>query len=63
MCPEGYPSGSHLLQELHDLDKASPQFHQQLSDFIHEEEYRNLQLKLHSEDLASLVEYLDGVRH
>lgn len=51
------------LQQLHDLDKASPQFHQRLSDFIHGEEYRNLFSKLQSEDLASLSEYLDSVRH
>ena len=49
------------LQRLHDLDKASPQFHQRLGDFLHGEEYQNLFSKLQSDDLASLAEYLDSV--
>lgn len=54
---------SNPLQQLRDFNKTSPQFHQQLSDFLRGEEYRNLLPKLQSKDLASLVEYLDSVRH
>lgn len=54
---------SNPLQQLYDADKASPQFHQRLSDFIHGEEHRNLFSKLQNEDLTSLAEYLDSVRH
>lgn len=52
-----------LLQQLHDLDKTSPRFHQRLRDLIHGEEYRNLFSKLQSKDLACLAEYLNDVRH
>ena len=62
------PESDHMvpsspLQQLYDLDKASPQFHQQLSGFLCGEEYRNPSSKLQSRDLASLAEYLDSVRH
>ena len=56
-------TGSSPLQQLYDLDKTSPQFHQQLSDFLCGEEYGNPSSKLKSRDLASLADYLDGVRH
>ncbi|KAF9646873.1 kinase-like protein [Thelephora ganbajun] len=49
------------LQQLHDLDRALPQFHEQLSSILHSDEYRNVFLKLQSGDLARLVEYLDSV--
>ena len=54
---------SNPLQRLYDLDKTSPQFHQQLSDFLGGEEYGNPSSKLQSRDLASLAEYLDSVGH
>ena len=54
---------SNPLQQLYDLDKASPHYHQQLSDFLCGEEYGNPSSELQSPDLASLAEYLDGVRH
>ena len=54
---------SNPLQQLYDLDKASPHYHQQLSDFLCGEEYGNPSSKLPSPDLASLAEYLDSVRH
>ena len=61
------PESDHMvpspLQHLYDLDKASPQFYQQLSDFLCGEEYGNPSSKLQSCDLASLAEYLDSVRH
>jgi len=49
------------LRQLHDLDRASPQFHDQLSCFLRGNEYQNVFPNLKSEDLAWLVEYLDCV--
>jgi hypothetical protein len=49
------------LQQLRDLDTASPQFHEQLSSCLRGSEYRNAVPNLQGEDLAWLVEYLDGV--
>ena len=49
------------LQQLHDLDKSSPQFHEQLLDFFRGDVYRNALKSLQSEDLSSLAEYLDTV--
>ena len=49
-----------LLQQLHDLDRSSPQFHDQLSNLLRGEEYRS-SLNLQGDDLAWLVEYLDTV--
>jgi len=49
------------LQQLHDLNRASPQFHDQLSNFLRGNEYRNGFPNLQSEDSAWLVEYLDSV--
>ena len=49
------------LQQLHDLDRTSPRFHEQLSRFFRGEEYRNALLNLQSEDLSWLVDYLDSV--
>ena len=50
-----------LLQQLHDLDRTSPEFHKQLSNFLRGNEYQNAVPGLLSEDLAWLVEYLDSV--
>ena len=49
------------LQQLHDLDRASPQFYEQLNNILHGEEYRDAFPNLQSDELAWLVEYLDGV--
>ena len=49
------------LQPLHDLDRTSPQFHEQLNDFLRGDEYRNVLPGLQNEDLVWLVEYLDSV--
>ena len=49
------------IQQLYDLDKSSPQFHGQLSNLIHGQEYREHVSHLRGEDLARLVEYLDSV--
>jgi len=50
-----------ILEQLHYLDKASPQFHKHLSNFLRSEEYRSTVPSLQGEDLAWLVEYLDSV--
>ena len=52
---------SHPLQQLRDLDKTSPQFHEQLTNFLRGDDYRNGVSNLEGEDLTWLVEYLDGV--
>ena len=49
------------LQSLHDLDKTSSQFHQQLIEFLRGDEYQDVVPTLQPEDLAWLVEYLDNV--
>ena len=49
------------LRPLHDLDRASPQFHKQLIDFLRGNEYQGVVPGLQNEDLAWLVEYLDSV--
>ena len=49
------------LQQLYKLDRSSPKFHNQLSDLLCGEEYRDSVLNLQSDDLALLVEYLDTV--
>ena len=54
-------SPSNPLKQLHDLDRASPQFHTHLSNFLRSKEYRSAVPSLQGEDLAWLVEYLDGV--
>ena len=51
----------HSLQPLHDLDRTSPQFHEQLVDFLRGNEYRDVVPSLQGEDLAWLIEYLDSV--
>ena len=60
-CPRILPMTT--LQQLYDLDRSSPQFHEQLSDLIHGQEYQNSVLNLKSNDLTWLVEYLDSVSH
>ena len=50
-----------FLQQLHNLDRASPQFHKQISDFLRGKEYRNAVPSLQGEDLMWVVEYLDSV--
>ena len=49
------------LKQLHDFDRASPQFHKQLSDFLCGNEYQSDVPNLQGEDLVWLVEYLDSV--
>jgi len=54
---------SYHLKPLHDLNRTSPQFHNQLIDFLRGKEYRDAVPSLQIEDLAWLIEYLDGVRY
>ena len=49
------------LQQLYDLDRTSPQFHEQLSGLLRGREYQDVFPNLRSEDLSWLVEYLDSV--
>ena len=49
------------LQQLLGLDKASPQFHEQLHNFLRGDAYRDTLPNLQNESLTSLVEYLDNV--
>ena len=50
------------LQQLRTLDKASPNFHEQLTDFFRGTAYQHVFQTLQNERLAWLVEYLDSVR-
>ena len=50
-----------LLQKLRDLDTTSPDFHNQLTDFLRGNEYRDAAQDLQGEDLAWFVNYLDNV--
>ena len=49
------------LQQLHDLDRSSPQFHDQLSGLLRGRKFRNFVSNPQSEGLGQLVEYLDNV--
>ena len=62
IAPVRYPMIPHnSLQPLHDLDKSSPQFHQQLIEFLRGDKYQDVVPTLQTEDLAWFVEYLDNV--
>ena len=52
---------SNLLQKLRDLDRTSPDFHNQLTDFLRGNEYRDAAPSLQGEDLVWFVNYLDNV--
>ena len=49
------------LQKLHNLDKTSPQFYQEINEFIRGKDYREAVPNLQGEGLTWLVDYLDGV--
>jgi len=49
------------LQQIRDLDIASPQFQEQLSNCLQGSNFRSAVQGLQGEDLVWLVEYLDGV--
>jgi len=50
-----------VLEQLRGFDRASPEFHKHLSNFLRSEGYRSVVPSLRDEDLAWLVEYLDSV--
>ena len=49
------------LRQLRDLDRTSPEFHEQLSNFFCGDAYRMVFPDLGREDLTWLAEYLDDV--
>ena len=51
----------HPLQQLHNLNKTLPQFHEQLTNFLCGDNYQNSVSSLQGEDLMWLIEYLDGM--
>ena len=53
---------SPALQKLHHLDRSSPNFHDQLCNALHGEEYTQCVLNLQGDDLVWIVDYLDKVR-
>jgi hypothetical protein len=55
------PSHS-LLEQLDRLNRSSLRFHDQLSNILFGEEYNQCVPELQNDDLAWLVDYLDGVR-
>ena len=54
-------SPSNPLQTLHNLDRTSPHFHNQLIDLLRGKEYRDATPTLKEGNLAWLVYYLDKV--
>ena len=53
---------SPALQQFHQLDKSSPDFHDKLCNVLYGEEYTQCVLILQGDDLVWLVDYLDRVR-
>ena len=53
---------SPALQQLHHLDRSSPDFHDQLCSALHGEEYTQCVQNLQGDDLVWVVDYLDKVR-
>lgn len=51
----------HPLQQLRDLDRASPHFYVQLSNLLRGDAYQELLPRLQADDSCWLVEYLDSV--
>jgi len=54
---------SPALQQLHCLDRSSPDFHDQLCSVLYGEEYKRCAPKLEGDDLVWLLDYLDKVPH
>ena len=50
------------LQQLHHLDRSSPDFHDQLCNLFYGKEYSKCIPNLQGDDLVWLVDYLDKVR-
>jgi len=49
------------LQRLHQLDKSSPGFQDQLCNVLHGKEYQNCVPNIQGDDLVWLIEYLNSV--
>ena len=49
------------LQQLHNLDRSSPLFREQLRDFLRGDVYRDALQNIQSEDVKSVAEYLNSV--
>ena len=56
------PPSSSALQQLHCLNRSSPDFHDQLCNVLYGREYVQCVPSIEGEDLAWLVDYLDKVR-
>ena len=52
-----------LLQQLYQLDRSSSRFHDQLSNILYGEEFKQHVTNLDANGLLWLVDYLDKVRH
>lgn len=50
-----------VLEQLRGFDRASPEFHKHLNNFLRSEGYRGAVPNLQGEDLEWVVEYLDSV--
>jgi len=59
--PDNRMNPPNVLEQLRGFDRASPQFHKDLSNFLRSEGYRGVVPSLEGEDLTWLVEYLDSV--
>ena len=55
-------TSQNVLQQLRHLDRSSPGFHDQLSNVLYGEEYKQSVKSLQGNDLVWLVDYLDEVR-
>ena len=55
-------TSQHPLQQLHHLDRFSSDFHDQVSNALYGEEYKQCVPNLQGDDLVWLVDYLDKVR-
>jgi len=53
---------SSTLQQLHRLNRSSPDFHDKLCNVLYGEEYVQCVPNIEGEDLVWLVDYLDKVR-
>ena len=50
------------LQQLHHLDRSSPEFHDHLCNVFYGEEFQKCVQNLQGDDLVWLIDYLDKVR-
>ena len=55
-------TSQNILQQFHHLDRSSSGFHDQLTNVLYGEEYKQSVKSLQGNDLVWLVDYLDEVR-